>query len=87
MSPSREEKDAMLQFQIINAKTVTARSRGTDYAVTRRPEGGFRVYVVNAMVRACRKGYAIGRDFISLAEVEAAYKGLRGVSGAFATAA
>lgn len=70
-------------FQIRDANTVTTESRGTEYTVTRRPDGTFRVYVVNAMVKAYRRGFAIGKDFTTLAEVESKYKGLRGVSGAF----
>ena len=72
----------MSSFQMIDSNTVQATVRGTEYTVVRR-QYGFRVYVVNAMVRAYRNGYAIGKDFASLAAVEAAYKGLRGVAGAF----
>lgn len=73
----------MASFQIINPDTATTEARGTEYTVTRRPDGSFRVFVVNAMVKAYRRGLATGRDFATLAEVENAYKGLQGISGAF----
>lgn len=72
----------MATFQIIDANTVTTTKRGTEYTVKRHGIG-FRVYVVNNMVTAYRRGYAIGRDFATLAEVEKKYKGLAGVAAAF----
>jgi hypothetical protein len=73
----------MSTFQIIDSNTVKTQARGAEYTVMRY-QGGFRVYCVNASSMAYRQGYPVGRQFPSLAEVEAAYKGLRGVSGAFA---
>ncbi len=73
----------MASFQIIDDNTVTTTGAfGAEYTVTRRPEG-FRVRCVNASSHAYRRGYVTPRDFATLAEVEAAYRGLRGVSGAF----
>ena len=74
----------MSSFQIIDTNTVTASGAfGSEYTIARRPEGGFRVWCVNASSQAYRRGFPTPRDFSSLQEVEAAYKGLRGVSGAF----
>lgn len=73
----------MSTYKIIDADTVTTSgSFGAEYTVTRHGSS-FRVYVVNAMVKAYSRGFAVGRDFETLAEVEKAYKGLRGVAGAF----
>lgn len=73
----------MNAFQIVDMNTVTTNARGSRYTVT-RIQGGFRVYCVNASSRAYNRGFPIGREFETLAQVEAAYKGLQGVSGAFA---
>lgn len=71
-----------MQFEIINADEVRLTKGTTEYTVLRKPDG-FRVYCVNASSRAYRRGIPAGRHFVTLDEVEAAYKGLRGVSGAF----
>lgn len=69
-------------FQIIDSNTVTTQARGSEYTVIRNTEG-FRVYCVNASSKAYRRGFPVGRHFPTIGGVEAAYKGLRGISGAF----
>jgi len=76
----------MNAFQILDANTVTIQARGSEYTVMRH-NGGFRVYCVNASSLAYRRGFPVGRQFATLAAVEQAYKGLRGVTGAFEVAA
>jgi len=74
----------MSTFQISNnGSTVTTEARGATYMV-HRMRGQYHVYCINASSRAYRRGFPVGRVFATLAEVEAAYKGLAGVSAAFA---
>lgn len=73
----------MPSFQIISENEVRTEARGAEYTVL-RCFGGFRVFCVNASSRAYRRGYPVGRQFSTLDDVEQAYKGLQGISGAFA---
>lgn len=77
----------MNTFQIIDQDTVTTQGNfGAVYTVQRKG-GEFLVWCVNASSMAYRRGFPVTKKFASAAEVEKAYKGLRGVSGAFEAAA
>ncbi len=73
----------MSSFQMIDENTVTTKGNfGGVYTVQRKGDK-FLVWCINASSMAYNRGFARIRTFASLTEVEAAYKGLRGVSGAF----
>lgn len=56
------------------------KTRGAEMTLEKKSEGRWVMYTVNAVVRAYRGGFATGREFSSLADVEANYKTWRGIA-------
>lgn len=68
-----------MMIQKISENEYLQTYRGNEMTLIRYSDG-WRMYTVNAMVRAYRNGYAAGKYFASLTAVEKHYKSWRGIS-------
>lgn len=83
----RQKTQVAAQFTRKDVDTVETTQGAHHYTVTRKAAAGrtyYVVHVVNPMVRAYRRGFAFGKSFNTLADVERAYKGLAGIAAFFA---
>ena len=60
--------------------TYFLKTRGAEMTLEKKADNRWVMYTVNAVVRAWRGGFPVGREFSSLADVEANYKTWRGIA-------